>query len=576
MKKLILSVLVCCFVGFTFANDAKHYSVDSEVYKNITYLYILTGHALPNSAGPWSQTELDNMVKLLPETYENEYCQNLYESVVEELAERGNFHTKDGLDFGVHGKINPEIYVHSNQQYDDETDWFYDFEKRQNPFQLEAEGWFGNFIYSDIKMELGFASGYVAEADDNVFYTDYFDANLPYISSHTIGDFNSNFPQKAIIAFGGDHWNFSAGKDVVRWGSGETGNLFLGGNFLYDNGLRFSVFYNPFKFSFVSNFYPHPYTTEIATNQFEIVDGLLMYMAHRVDFRFFRDKMNLSMSEAVMYQSSNNDGFPTSTLDIRVFNPVNIYHSLYMRGNCNSMMSVDFDYTVIPGLNFYSQIVMDEFSFFGEPTGSSSDGWRPNKMGYLLGSKYTLVAPFGLFKFNLEGVYTDPCLYLREAYDQSDGTNGVSFYGTFREYQNEAEKYNGNTVSYMRKCIGYVYGGDAVVGDFKATFDPLSNYKLGTELFFMAHGIMYNELNEDWMHGKKTHAPSTEDVLDDPSNESGPAEFLIRLSINGSYQIKHWWNVYARLDNWLIINKDNMEASPMYDAQFILGTSVSF
>ena len=261
-----------------------------------------------------------------------------------------------------------------------------------------------------------------------------------------------------------------------------------------------------------------------------------------------------------------------------------IYHSLYLRGQGNSIAGIDLDYTVMKGLNIYGQIVLDEFTGPGEPDGSTASPWRSQKMGYMLGSRVVLPTSAGLFKFSLEGVYTDPYLYLREKYDEASGRYGVSFYGSIKEFQNVAASFGGSSVSYLRNCIGYVYGGDAIVGDFKFAYDSLSRFSAGFEAFYMVHGIMYNDLTEDWIVGKNPTTPTKEDFettaggipVTDTLNKSGESKHLVRVSINGNYRLFDWIEFYGRLDNMIMVNKDHEASKAKYDAQLILGTRITW
>lgn len=569
MKKRVFAAVIFLFSIFDFfANDQKIWHVDSEVYKFMNYLYVSQGHAMPNSAGPWSTDELKRMLYNLPCEYEDENVQVLYDKIDSILNEPAGFSTSDGLDFTVHGIINPEVYVHTNKEdFTEEDDWFYDFEKRQKLLNAEAQLWISNNFYGYLDVDFGYSS-YAFDGIPSPLYQNTVVCNVPMITGQSFSYVSSNFPTRSFISAGGEHWNFSAGRDILRWGNGETGNLFLGGTQIYDNNMRFSFFYNSFKFSFASIFYPHPGTVENSDNQDSTVDGVALFLAHRTDFRFFKDKINLGLSEAIMFQSASN------TLDFRVFNPMVIYHSLYIRGNANSMFSADLNYSVIPGLNFYGQILVDDLDV-GETNHKSDENtkWRPNKMGYMLGSKYMLPLEIGVLKLSLEGVYTDPCLYLREKYNAKTQQYGVSFYGTLREFQNAGSSVGGNSVSYLRNCVGYVYGGDSIVGDLKISLDSLENWRMGFEFFYMAHGIMYNDLDEDWITGKGASSPSAYDQTG-TSNKSGVPEHFFRISAAGDYDILKWLNVDCGIDNWLILNKNNQPNPIVYDLQLHAGVKI--
>ena len=229
----------------------------------------------------------------------------------------------------------------------------------------------------------------------------------------------------------------------------------------------------------------------------------------------------MSIAESILYQNSY------GIIDLRVYNPVALWHNYYIRGNSNSTLDLTFDYTIIKGLNLYGEWIIDEMVGPGEPKGKNGEGWRPGKNGYLIGVKF--INPFsnGILKISLEGIYTDPCLYLREEYDSSTRTQGLSFYGHVREFDNN------KGINYIKNCIGYVYGGDCIVGNLKATYKSWKKWTSTVELFYMAHGIMINELNSDWSIEEPILAPSTHDPTYEPSNQDGEIESILRLSIYG-------------------------------------------
>ena len=58
-----------------------------------------------------------------------------------------------------------------------------------------------------------------------------------------------------------------------------------------------------------------------------------------------------------MYMSEDN------TLDLRVLSPTTIYHDYYIRGNANSILAFEVDYTPISHVNIYSSFLWMSSSF---------------------------------------------------------------------------------------------------------------------------------------------------------------------------------------------------------------------
>lgn len=574
MKRFVVLVIFSLLLFSFFAesinlNNQKLWNVESDLYKQMNSLFLSYGISLPSSSGPWNTDELKIMLTKIDLSKCNAYQKKIYSKIYEELYKNPEHMVEDTLGFSVTTNIHVESYVHTNTtDFNRESDWNIGFTEREPLIVVPFEGWIANHFYGYGEGSLGKSSGIIDDEEGDSQYMNYFNMNIPLVFSNGNNDFDLNFPRRSFISFGGNHWNVSFGRDVIRWGHGETGNLFLGGNQLYDNHIRMTTFYDHFKFSCVSIFYPHPQVVlyEDYSSQNANVNGLKMFFTHRYEGRFFNDKLSVTAQESLMYQSADN------TLDVRVFNPLGIFHNYYIRGNANSMLGFDVDYAIMPGLNTYGQIVIDEFSL-AEPDETSSSGWRPSKFGYLLGLKYLYPTENGVFTSSLEGVLTDPYLYLREKYN-TDGTDsytdGVSFYGELREFNISGG------LTYLRECVGYKYGGDAVVANWNFGYESNSNWLAKIDLFYMAHGIVYNELISDWLDGG-TITPKTPTTVDPTgSNESGEVEHLFRASMIGSYQILPWFYTDAQIDNWFILNKENEQNPVVYDLQIYLGFHMTF
>lgn len=567
MKKIVLLVTSLMFAaGILCAqqNDQKVWDVDSQVYKDMVSLYLFEGRALPSSVGPWSTDELKCMLDVFDGNFNSDSSNMLYDKIHAELYKKNRIQFADGFAADFEASFIPELYVHTNSDdFIQEEDWNYDYTKRDFPLNFDYELFATKNIYLRSGFNVGLEDGHRNAGAANVLYQPKFSMNIPMIAPGGIDYINFNFPETAFASFGGEHWNVLLGRDVIRWGNGESGNLYYGGNQVYSNAVKLTTYFNKFKYTFVTDFSAHEMNALQTGSQFNKESGTRFFMTHRFDFRFFNDRLNFSVAEGYVYQSADN------TFDVRYFNPMMFYHNQYIRANSNSILGFDADYAICRGLNVYGQFVIDEFSMVGEPTTESDGGGRPNKMGALLGVKYAMPLMDGVLRFNLEGVYTDPYLYLREQY--ANGENGVSLYSYVREFHN-----TNPTVTYTRKCIGYKYGGDCVVGDFKANYATSKNWISEFELFYMAHGIICKDFGgDDWAIGK-SKAPSTHDIAETPVHEDGFVEHTFRVSLSSSYPILKWLTVSGGIDNYFIWNQDNVQKPMVYDMQLHAGVKIYY
>ncbi|MBQ2528317.1 MAG: hypothetical protein II544_06155, partial [Spirochaetales bacterium] len=85
MKRITVIALIALFcVGFAFAetnNMQKIFPTTSDEYKAISYLYLIQGHSLPSTTGPWSADELAKMLEVLDFNALNDVQKDLYVSV---------------------------------------------------------------------------------------------------------------------------------------------------------------------------------------------------------------------------------------------------------------------------------------------------------------------------------------------------------------------------------------------------------------------------------------------------------------------------------------------------------------
>ena len=127
----------------------------------------------------------------------------------------------------------------------------------------------------------------------------------------------------------------------------------------YHNMARITTFSDKFKYTFVISFFPHPTSHYDASSggdgpligdgQAVVINGIYMFMSHRLEWRMLGDKVGLTLTESIMYQSDEN------LLDLRILNPAMIFHDYYIRNNANSILGLELDYTPVRGLNIYAQ-----------------------------------------------------------------------------------------------------------------------------------------------------------------------------------------------------------------------------
>ncbi|MCX7786474.1 MAG: capsule assembly Wzi family protein, partial [Spirochaetes bacterium] len=405
-------------------------------------------------------------------------------------------------------RINAEGYLHTNREYDW---WAYGFQERK-PFVgllLDTSIFDSLSLYLDVTVQKD--PFQVGGDPDN--YT-----NLLTNPSQ----FDLNMPYRAGISVGGDHWNLWLGRDKLSWGNGRSGNLLLSDADLYHEGVRFTTWWDRFKFTFLllgleswrmetddkGNPYPWPDPqTSIPIERFK------MFLAHRLEFNL-RSNLRLTFNESIVYGGK----YP----DLRVFNPLIVYHNFYIKEWSNSLMTIELDWVPFPGVYIYGQYAQDQLSTIFEKDTYGKDV-EPNAMGLLLGFELQRVVGTtnnrtnartrsGSGKAWLRGGYefvkTDPWLYIRE-------TPYVSFFSTRRVHSEARKSVLGDKNYYfLHTPLGYLYGPDAIVNTVWVSYEVPDQIRLFLEYSLILKGE--NEVTTRFLTGDAAwdlHTPSgTPDV----------------------------------------------------------------
>lgn len=597
---MLLLAVAMLSAGTVNDNRQKIFDIDSDAYRAVKALYISHGYALPSTSGPWSGAELEMMLQRLDDACLSAEEERIYSYAESLITEKPRFSPNDMFGFGIEGIINGEVYLHANKDSFTDPDeyamkpgmFFGDYNTPVPLVKLPFETWISDSVYGYMSLDLGTVRNVhsltdsVVDDNGNIIGYKYkgsvISHNLIFIPPTAFSDFNMNFPYRAFGSFGGSWWNVAIGRDRLSWGPGETGNFVIGDQLPYHNNARVSFFTDSFKYIFSASAFIHPmnymkdfygdgryyYSPEFS--QLLERQGVRMFISHRLEWRIF-NKVNMALTEGIMYQSEN-------TFDPLVLSPTAIFHNYYIRGNANSILSLEIDWAVAPHWNLYGQFVLDELQMFGEYT---SEGTAPSGLGYMLGTKFSYPMGDGVLYGSIEAVYTDPYLYLRD-----DGTSykgdryGNNFVVAFPEFVSE-DKTDRNLASYALQFLGYRYGGDAIVANINTGYEVFGKWYAEGNLMYMVHGA-FNELTR-WKKVQEGKNPSTptSSLPDSESydltyagNADAPEHFLI-FTLEGGIEPVRKLELYSRSDLVLIWNKDNVQGDFAADFQFTAGVRYS-
>ena len=506
-----LAVLLLALAAVFAANNQKIYSVDTEIYRTISKVYVLTGHALPSSTGPWSGDELLKMYEAIDRSEVPDYMLAKYDAALEELNAGHRIEFRGGaLEFS--GTADLELYFHTydvqasdaisrtdkngltDHAFEGRSWWFGKDLNHTTPlFRLTWETWLTDHFYTDF--ELNFQN---ASRGDNYGELGSTKLNTNIIMLQNLKfDLKvldiASFPQRAFASAGGNGWSIQIGRDRLSWGAGTTGNVVLSDNLPYHDMGRFTAYGEKFKYTYLISFFPNKmnyyntwdgtgYTGTGHNNSTVKLNGLTFYSAHRFEFRLFGDKVGIALTEGLLYASDTNN------FQFAAISPLYFMHNGFMPNNSNSTLALEFDWTVMKGLSVYGQLMLDQFTMpgFESPLGPDMDEpSSPNGIAYLLGVKYMTGVKGGVLTINPEFAYVSAFCYLRDGYNAD---YGMDYTGAIRSRLYAYEERGLSTdILYEDYVLGYKYGPDCIVANLAATWEG-GKLTLSANGMFMVHG----------------------------------------------------------------------------------------
>lgn len=493
-----------------------------DVYRHLRGMALEAGVLPPSSSCPYPMVEVQNELKRIlsigKETRGLSGASRAAWEGIKRYLFQEPFYTEGdppgygkgpmGFAFYPDLRINAEGYIHTNREYDR---WVYGFHDRKPLFGLLLDTSFFDSLSMYVDVTVQKDPFQVGGDPDN--YT-----NLLTNPSQ----FDLNMPYRAGMSMGGRNWNLWLGRDRLSWGNGRSGNLLLSDADLYHEGIRFTTFWERFKFTFLllgleswrmetdekGNPYPWPDPSTSTPNgsASNVVpqERFKMFLAHRLEFSL-RSNLRLTLNESIVYGGK----YP----DLRVFNPLIVYHNLYIKEWSNSLMTIELDWVPSPGVYLYGQYAQDQLSTIFEKQTYGKDQ-EPNAMGYLMGLELQRAvggsgANQGVessrkawLRGGYEFVKTDPWLYIRE-------TPYVSFFSTRRVHSEARKTLLGKNYYFLHTPLGYLHGPDVVVNTFWLRYEVPDRYRLFLEYSLVLKGE--NQVTTRFLTGDAAwdlHTPS--------------------------------------------------------------------
>ena len=293
-----------------------------------------------------------------------------------------------------------------------------------------------------------------------------------------------------------------------------------------------------------------------------------MFVAHRFEFRMFSDKLRLTLNEATMYQSDDN------TIDFRIFNPLNIMHGLYVSANANSLASLELEFAPTKNLQLYASFVIDDLAVGGEAVAPEDDATL-SMWGIMGGLRLTYPHWKGYFTINLEGVYTSPFMYHKDAYNV-DNVDDDKYIKYPMDFIGSVASMHGNNRVYNRQYLSFPFGSDALAGLLSVSYTIPQKVSAGVNLFIMAHGIT-NIDTEGFKYGNGTrdYVPGILATEHPKTEEKGVLSYTFNIGLEAEYYILKNMSIATSIDLIHIQNMNNASGNNETDIQLTLAFKYS-
>ena len=602
---VLLLVLAAAFA----ANNQKIYSVDSEIYRTISTINVLTGHALPSTTGPWSADELLKMYEAIDRDDVPDYMLGKYDATVAELAPGDMIVFRGGsMDFS--GTLDLELYIHTydvqaqdaisrtdvngleDHAFEGRSWWFAKDLNHITPFfSLSWETWLTDHFYTLFELDIQNATrgNTYGELGSTRLNT-----NIPALQNMKF-DFKlldiASFPHRAFASAGGDGWSLQIGRDRLRWGAGTTGNVVLSDNLPYHDMVRFTAYGEKFKYTYLISFFPSKvnyYNTWGATgytgtghnNSTVKLDGLLFYSAHRFEARLFSDRLGITLTEGLIYDSDKNN------FQFAALSPLFFMHNSFMSNNSNSTLALELDWTVVRGLSVYGQVLLDQFSMPGFESSlgpDMNDPEPPNGTACLLGLKYMTGVKGGVLTVNPEFAYVSAFCYLRDGYNANYGMDYTAAIRT-RLYAYE-ERGLDTDILYEDHVLGYKYGPDCIVANLAASWEG-QRLSLSANGMFMVHGThdlwtVWGKVPahagdlyyEQYVGPSSSHSQNGNYRYPDAQTARNALWYTLDIGLGAQYSLLENLKLSLNIDFVTMRNIFNISGQNASDVQFIIGAT---
>ncbi len=352
------------------------------------------------------------------------------------------------------------------------------------------------------------------------YLSDRMQTNLPFGR-----DRNTTVPYNVYLSGGTRHYSVYAGRVRSSSGSGITGNLGIGDNFLYRNALKLQINALPFTYELLVNRFDaeewdgavntrYPDTQSSNLTHISRLDSKApIVVVHKANLLVFK-KINVGLYEAIMDYSR------CTIADPKLLGPFNLLHNnLSYQYDTNNFFGAEVDWAPMPSLALHSEVMFDQIQLSDE-----KDKMVPSAWGGLLNARYSLKSGKSRFVFYAEGVYTSPWLYLKPSGDYS------STDANYFTLDLIAGNYHMHDAKFDTGYLGYKWGPNCVVANIGAVWSFKRN-TMKADILYKANGNTGLWFTDKTATGKDEYVDAKSPYI----FGSGEVQTLVQISLKDRF-----------------------------------------
>ena len=534
MKKLW--IIICLFfVSFSVFATQKLYTANSTEVKTLQSLYREAGISMPGFIYPASGDVLINAIDKtgLSAKLSAEGLKELDSLLKEFRGENLGIKVSDDFAASLKVSLTPELFYSSQleEEYDEDDqgiiqdgprrDWIVPYNEIKPALQAQADLKMTDYAFGHFEYELSRLIG--------AYHHNYFTHNLPYVSydGYMSDEENQTWPWNVYLSAGTGKISAAVGRMRVSSGSGVTGNLSIGDNFMYRETFKLTINSLPFTYEMLINtFSPEGEIVqgnmelESAVKDFNLTPQLdkarPVVVIHKATFNLL-NKVNIGLYEAIL------DYTTASPFDPQIFNPFSLMHNwISFRYNTINWFGFDLDYAFLPGWSLNLQGMFDQIQQSDEQTKGT-----PNIYGFLFNVKNSTRIKGLKLNSYAEFAYTSPGMYLKPG-EGKDYQQNPEYYKVDLVTGNYQMWCSGEDVSYL----GYKYGPNTFVFAFGGELITENNtlrldfmYKTNGDKGLFVDGDYHGDYSP---YGIETHGAVSPHCF----KEGNVAQKLVRIAVS--------------------------------------------